>query len=155
VIHTPPSFPIPRRYARNRKPLIVSGIIQCSVPIAPFEDDLDYSDEIRLILRPTQRQPGTIALIVRGHSLDDGTPRAIRHNDIVLVNTNDPFAWGNRPCAFATPNGVIGKIRAIANGRYALTSLNPTVPPIYDLHDVRPLGRIVGIYRGPYQVDPV
>ncbi|BBN95740.1 hypothetical protein DEIGR_100801 [Deinococcus grandis] len=148
----PASLILPKSQPRTNYTLPLSGMVQASLPFAPADDDdFDLLDSIEIMLRGTQYHPHVRAFQVTGNSMDDGTRNAIRHGDIVLVNSRDEFNT-TRPCLFETPNGYIIKTRGLVNGTPALVSANSTVPPILDMTDIRPCGSVYGVYLGPYRV---
>lgn len=124
----PASLILPKSQPRTNYTLPLSGMVQASLPFAPADDDdFDLLDSIEIMLRGTQYHPHVRAFQVTGNSMDDGTRNAIRHGDIVLVNSRDEFNT-TRPCLFETPNGYIIKTRGLVNGTPALVSANSTVP---------------------------
>lgn len=148
----PASLILPRSPLRTNYTIQLSGVVQASIPFGPADDDdFDLMHSIEIMLRGGQYQPHARAFQVTGNSMDDGTRRAIKHGDIVLVNSRDEFN-SVQPCLFETPNGYIIKIRDVVNGSPALVSKNPTVEPISDMTDIRPCGRVYGVYMGPYRV---
>lgn len=143
---------LPSSSVKSIYTLMLSGVAQASLPFAPAEDDdFDLMHSIDIMLRGAQYKPHARAFQVTGSSMDDGTNKAIRHGDIVLVNSLDEFNT-TRPCLFETPCGYIIKTRDTVDGRWALTSKNPDVPPIFDMTDIRPCGSVYGVYLGPYRV---
>ncbi|KQR11656.1 hypothetical protein [Deinococcus sp. Leaf326] len=90
--------------------------MQASIPFAPADDDdFDLMHSVEIILRGAQYHPHARAFQVTGSSMNDGTARAIRHGDIVLVNSQDAFNT-SRPCLFETPNGYIIESRSLLRG---------------------------------------
>lgn len=148
----PASLFLPRSPLRTHYTLQLSGIVQASIPFAPADDDdFDLMHSVEIMLRGAQYQPHARAFQVTGSSMDDGTARAIRHGDIVLVNSRDAFNT-SRPCLFETPNGYIIKSRSLLGGKHVLVSKNPEVAPIVDMTDIRPCGSVYGVYLEPYRV---
>lgn len=143
---------VPRSTARTHYVLQLSGIVQASIPFAPADDDdFDLMHSTDILLRGAQYQPHARAFQVTGSSTDDGTAKAIRHGEIVLVNSRDAFNT-SRPCLFETPNGYIIKSRSLLGGKHVLVSKNPEVAPIVDMTDIRPCGSVYGVYLEPYRV---
>lgn len=154
--YAPSGIALPRHYVGNTRTLILSGVLQASVPDAPVDDDglVFEGAPPPLILTPTQYRPGARAMLVIGHSMDDGTEHAISHGDIVLV---DPHILGSiyhntRNTVIGTPNGYIVKERGLVNGKHLLVSRNPNYPPIKLHPDWRMEGVVYARYLGRKQV---
>nr|WP_232337673.1 S24 family peptidase [Deinococcus arboris] len=130
--------------------------MQASVPEAPVADDgLAWEGPPpTLVLTPTQYRPHARAMLVIGHSMDDGSEQAIRHGDIVLV---DPRILGSvyhntRNTVISTRNGYIVKERGLVNGKHLLVSRNPDYPPIKFDPEWRMEGVVYARYLGKKQV---
>lgn len=130
---TPSGISLPRHYVNNTRTLIVSGVLQASVPDAPITDEgMTFDPPPPLILTRTQCRPNARAMIVTGNSMDDGTEGAIRHGDIVLVDPDITYSiyHNTNNTVIRTQNGYIVKERGRHNGRHMLVSRNPNYPPI-------------------------
>lgn len=154
---TPSGISIPSHYAHNTRTLIVSGVLQASAPDAPVDDDgMSYEGDgpRTLILTPIQCRASARAMVVVGNSMDDGTDRAIRHGDIVLVDPNITFSvyHDTTNTVIRTPNGYIVKHRGRHRGKHLLLSRNTNYPPIKFEPDWRMVGVVYARYLGPKQV---
>lgn len=134
--------------------MVVSGVLQCSVPVSPVDDDeLAFDFTPSITLAPSQYRFGARALVVAGSSMDDGGPKAIRAGDIVLASPHDyVYSGRNRVAVFETPNGYVGKRRGLVGGKLALLSDHPDVEPILDLEGFKYIGVVYAIYQGPKRV---
>ncbi len=146
---------VANNYAQNTRQLTLSGILQASPPDAPNDDGMESEEDDALItLLPVQYRPRARAMRVIGHSMDDGSDKAIRHGDIVLVDPQITYSiyHNTRNTVIATQNGYIVKERGMHRGRHLLLSRNPNYPPIRCDPNWRLVGVVYAVYLGHKQV---
>ena len=146
------SFYLPKAQPERVRVLQISGYVQASEPLAPVDDDgmewVPQADAITILA--SQYRPGALAMKVSGHSMDDGSDLAIRHNDVVLVDPGITFSphHNNAATVYSTDNGYIVKVRGLYRGRHCLLSRNSDYGPIYDQSGFRIVGSVYARYEG-------
>lgn len=148
-------FYLPKKQSERVRVLHITGYVQASEPMAPADDGMEWIPQADAItLLAAQYRPGALAMKVTGHSMDDGSERAIRHGDVVLVDPNLTFSvhHNNAATIYATQNGYIVKERGLFQGRHCLLSRNPNYGPIFEQAGFRMVGSVYARYEGTKQV---
>jgi SOS-response transcriptional repressor LexA len=92
-------------------------------------------------------RPGSAVYEVQGDSMDDGTERAIRDGDLVLVDTNlTELRPGKVYVVEILGDGLTVKEARKLNGEWLLIPWNPQHPPLW-AEEVRVLGEVYAVSR--------